>query len=64
MELTETGHLLLERLRTLRERIDDALGPSGPTPAEVAARGRGGRGEPRARQTTSQSRSRARRPAR
>lgn len=64
MELTETGHLLLERLRTLRERIDDALGPSGPTPAEVAARGRGGRGEARARQTASQSRSRARRPAR
>jgi molybdate transport system regulatory protein len=43
MELTETGHLLLERLRALRDRIDDALGPSGPTPAEVAARGRAGR---------------------
>ena len=40
MELTETGHLLLERLRALRDRIDDALGPSGPTLAEVAARGR------------------------
>ena len=40
MELTDTGHLLLERLRALRDRIDDALGPSGPTPAEVAARGR------------------------
>src|SRR5690348_4033404 len=40
MELTETGHLLLERLRALRDRIDDALGPSGPTPHEVAARGR------------------------
>jgi len=40
MELTETGHLLLERLRALRDRIDDALGPTGPTPAEVAARGR------------------------
>jgi hypothetical protein len=40
MELTETGHLLLERLRALRDRIDDALGPSGPTPDEVAARGR------------------------
>jgi molybdate transport system regulatory protein len=40
MELTETGHLLLERLRALRERIDEAIGPSGPTPAEIAARGR------------------------
>ena len=39
MELTETGHLLLERLRALRDRIDEALGPSGPTPDEVAARG-------------------------
>src|SRR4026207_418907 len=28
MELTETGHLLLERLRALRDRIDEALGPS------------------------------------
>jgi molybdate transport system regulatory protein len=45
MELTETGLLLLERLRALRDRIDDALGPSGPTLAEVAARGSGvGRG--------------------
>jgi molybdate transport system regulatory protein len=43
MELTETGHLLLERLRALRDRIDEALGPSGPTPAEVAARGSAGR---------------------
>jgi molybdate transport repressor ModE-like protein len=44
-ELTETGLLLLERLRSLRDRIDDALGPSGPTLAEVAARGnRAGRG--------------------
>jgi molybdate transport system regulatory protein len=41
MELTETGLLLLERLRALRDRIDDALGPSGPTRAEVAARGQG-----------------------
>jgi molybdate transport repressor ModE-like protein len=39
MELTETGLLLLERLRALRDRIDDALGPSGPTLTEVAARG-------------------------
>lgn len=49
MELTETGHLLLERLRALRDRIDDALGPSGPTPAEVAARGQAGRRPPRPR---------------
>ncbi len=49
MELTETGHLLLERLRALRDRIDDALGPTGPTPAEVAARGRDGRRASRAR---------------
>jgi hypothetical protein len=43
MELTETGHLLLERLRALRERIDEALGPSGPTPADIAERGRAAR---------------------
>lgn len=40
MELTETGRLLLERLGALRSRIDEALGPTGPTAAEVAARGR------------------------
>jgi molybdate transport system regulatory protein len=40
MELTEAGHLLMERLRALRDRIDEALGPSGPTASEVAARGR------------------------
>jgi molybdate transport system regulatory protein len=40
MDLTGTGRLLLERLRALRDRIDEALGPSGPTPAEVAAHGR------------------------
>jgi len=43
MELTETGHLLLERMRALRDRLDEAVGPSGPTPDEVAARGRGRR---------------------
>lgn len=64
MELTETGHLLLERLRALRARIDDALGPSGPTPEEVAARGRGGRREPRARRAKSQRRPPGRRRAR
>src|SRR5262249_61405923 len=41
MELTETGHLLLERMRALRDRIDEARGPRGPTPDEGAGRGRG-----------------------
>lgn len=56
MELTETGLLLLERLRALRDRIDDALGPSGPTLAEVAARGRGAGRRPRIRQRTPKTR--------
>lgn len=64
MELTETGHLLLERLRALRERIDDALGPSGPTLAEVAARGRGMRQGPRAQQTPAAGRTGTRRATR
>lgn len=51
MELTETGRLLLERLRALRDRIDEALGPTGPTPAEVAARGRASRRPTRARRS-------------
>jgi len=40
MILTEAGHLLLERLRELRERIDATVGPSGPTARDVAVRGR------------------------
>lgn len=40
MELTRTGHLLMERLRELRQRIDESLGPTGPTLREIAARGR------------------------
>jgi len=32
--------LVIERLAEIRNRIDDAIGPSGPTPAEVASRGR------------------------
>ena len=52
MELTEVGLLLLERLRALRDRIDDSLGPSGPTPAEVASRGRGPRRGARKRRTS------------
>ena len=38
--LTEHGQVLLERLVELRRRVDDAVGPSGPTREEVAARGR------------------------
>ena len=38
--LTEHGRLLLERLLALRQHVDDAVGPSGPTREEVAARGR------------------------
>jgi molybdate transport system regulatory protein len=40
MTLTATGQLLVERLRALRACIDGAIGPTGPTPADVAARGR------------------------
>jgi molybdate transport system regulatory protein len=40
MALTETGRLVLEELVTARNRIDDAVGPSGPTPSDIAARGR------------------------
>lgn len=64
MELTETGHLLLERLRALRDRIDDALGPSGPTPEEVAARGGDRRGKVQPRKTARGRQPRSRRPAR
>lgn len=38
--LTETGRLVLERLLAVRNRLDDALGPTGPTRADIAARGR------------------------
>ncbi len=40
MGLTETGRLLLEQLVAVRNRIDDAVGPSGPTSKDIAARGR------------------------
>ena len=40
MALTETGRLVLEQLVATRNRIDDAVGPSGPTSKEIAARGR------------------------
>jgi len=38
--LTETGRLVLEHLVAVRNRIDDAVGPSGPTSKDIAARGR------------------------
>jgi molybdate transport system regulatory protein len=38
--LTETGRVVLERLVAVRNRIDDAVGPSGPTSKDIAARGR------------------------
>ena len=40
MVLTETGRLVLEQLVAVRNRIDDAVGPSGPTSKDIAARGR------------------------
>jgi molybdate transport system regulatory protein len=42
-ELTEFGQKVLSHLRELRGRIDGTVGPSGPSPAEIAARGRGER---------------------
>ena len=38
MTLTETGRLVLEQLVATRNRIDDAVGPSGPTSEDIAAR--------------------------
>ena len=40
MALTEGGRRVLERLVAVRNRIDDAVGPSGPTSKDIAARGR------------------------
>jgi molybdate transport system regulatory protein len=40
MELTPAGRLVLERLHELRARVDEALGPTGPTREDIAARGR------------------------
>jgi molybdate transport system regulatory protein len=37
--LTEHGRLLLTRLAAARARVDAALGPTGPSPDEIAARG-------------------------
>jgi molybdate transport system regulatory protein len=38
--LTEAGRLAIERLAAIRNKIDDAVGPLGPTAADVAARGK------------------------
>ncbi len=40
MSLTETGRLLMERLAAARNEIDDFVGGTGPSAAEVAARGK------------------------
>jgi molybdate transport repressor ModE-like protein len=40
MALTEAGRRIVDRLADARRRIDAAVGPSGPTPDDVAARGR------------------------
>ncbi len=40
MALTDAGLLLVERLRELRHRLDEAIGPSGPSRDDLAARGR------------------------
>ena len=39
-QLTENGRVLLERLLTIRNTLDDTLGPTGPTKADISARGR------------------------
>jgi molybdate transport system regulatory protein len=44
-ELTDLGQQALERLFSVRARVDDATGPTGPTAAEIAARD----GKPRRR---------------
>jgi hypothetical protein len=38
MDLTEAGRHLLERLQMARAQIAKAVGPSGPTDTEIAAR--------------------------
>ena len=45
--LTEAGRLVIERLAEIRNRIDDAVGPLGPTAADVAARGKRRKSAPR-----------------
>jgi molybdate transport system regulatory protein len=38
-ELTNTGRRVIEQLIGVRRRVDDVLGPTGPTPSEIAVRG-------------------------
>jgi molybdate transport system regulatory protein len=45
--LTEAGRLVIERLAAFRNKIDDAVGPLGPTAADVAARGKRRKSTPR-----------------
>ena len=40
--LTGAARLLIEQMRDARGRLDQALGPSGPTMKEIAARGQNG----------------------
>ena len=40
MMLTEAGRQVIERLVAIRNQIDDVVGPTGPTPADVASRGK------------------------
>jgi molybdate transport repressor ModE-like protein len=47
--LTESGRLVLEKLMAIRNAIDDALGPTGPTPTEIAARGKANPSTPKRR---------------
>jgi molybdate transport system regulatory protein len=47
--LTEAGRQVIERLAQIRNRIDDAVGPLGPTAADVAARGKRRSRAPRAK---------------
>lgn len=46
MGLTSEGERILAQLRAARLRIDAAVGPTGPTPSEIAARGRQRQGRP------------------
>jgi molybdate transport system regulatory protein len=40
MVLTDTGRQIVERLAAFRHQIDTMVGPTGPTPEEMAERGR------------------------
>jgi molybdate transport system regulatory protein len=49
MTLTDMGERLLAHLRDARTRVDAAVGPTGPTVEEIAARGRSARRRARRR---------------